>query len=257
MAIDHRRHYILILDTETANTLTYTDDNGNERMDMSSVLVYDCGWCVMDTKGNVYRERSFINKDIFEDEAELMCSAYYNWKIPRYLDDLASGKRVMSDTYHIRKTMLEDMEEYGITEVVAHNARFDINALNGTRRYLTGSKYRYWFPFGTVVWDTMHMARSVMHQMPTYKEFCEKHNYKSATGQLSTTAENLYRFIINDPGFKEEHCGLEDVRIEREIYNYCHRQHKAMVKELYPPKEASPEPTPIQRRILALAHYQN
>ena len=44
--IDKRRHYVLVVDTETANTLTETDENGKARMDMSCVLVYDCGWAV-------------------------------------------------------------------------------------------------------------------------------------------------------------------------------------------------------------------
>ena len=39
--IDKRRHYVLVVDTETANTLTETDENGKTRMDMSNVLVYD------------------------------------------------------------------------------------------------------------------------------------------------------------------------------------------------------------------------
>ena len=48
--IDYRRHYVLVLDTETANTIVQEDG----KMDMSNVLMYDCGWSVVDTKGNVY-----------------------------------------------------------------------------------------------------------------------------------------------------------------------------------------------------------
>ena len=49
MKIDKRHHYVLVVDTETANTLMREDG----KMDMSCVLMYDCGWCVMDTKGKV------------------------------------------------------------------------------------------------------------------------------------------------------------------------------------------------------------
>ena len=224
--IDHRRHYVLVLDTETANTIVQEDG----KMDMSNVLMYDCGWSVVDTKGNVYEERSFVNRDIFVYERELMCSAYYNWKIPCYVEDLQNGKRKMANTYEIRKAMLADMEEYRIIEVAAHNARFDLNALNTIQRWTTKSKYRYWFPYGTEIWDTMKMARDVIHKMPTYRKFCEEHNFLTANGRLSATAENLYRFIIKDPTFKESHTGLEDVQIEREIMFYCFRQHKKMRK---------------------------
>lgn len=246
--INKRRHYVLILDTETANTHVLPDG----KMDMSDVLMYDCGWSIIDTKGNVYRERSFINKDIFYDYADVMSSAYYGWKVPQYLQDIADGSRIVSNTYTIRKIMLEDMAEYGITEIVAHNARFDVNALNTIQRYMTKSKYRYWFPYGTVILDTMKGARDVIHKMPTYKKFCENHNYLTKNGRLSTTAENLYRFIINDPGFTEEHRALQDVQIEREIFWYCKRQHKKMNMRIYQNSEENFEPTEIQKQIMRM-----
>lgn len=227
--IDRRRHYILIVDTETANTMR--DDSG--WLDTSSTLVYDCGWAVMDTRGNIYRTRSFVNRDIFVYERELMASAYYANKIPIYLEGIKDGSRIMADTYEIWKCMMEDMEEYGITEVCAHNARFDYNSLNTLKRWTTKSKFRYWFPYGTEIWDSMKMARSVIHNMPTYRKFCEEHGLLTANGRLSTTAENLYRFIIKDPYFEESHTGLEDVMIEAQIVAYCYRQHKAMKKKLF------------------------
>lgn len=246
--IDKRKHYVLVLDTETANTI----QNGKQ-MDMSNVLVYDCGWAVVDTKGNTYVERSFVNRDVFCYERNLMKSAYYGWKVPRYVAEIQAGQRVMADLYEIRQAMIADMETYGITEVVAHNARFDYNALNTTERYVTKSAYRYFFPFGTEIWDTMKMARDVILKMPTYRKFCEEHGFLTANGRLSATAENLYRFIIKDPDFEEQHCALQDVQIEREIMWYCYRQHKPMQKKLWENEyEPLPEPTEIQKRIMKI-----
>ena len=247
--IDFRHHYVLVLDTETANTLT--DNDGN--LDMTNVLMYDCGWAVVDTHGGVYRERSYVNRDIFCGERELMQSAYYAKKIPQYVAEILAGKRIMSTTYEIRKQMLADMAEYHITEVVAHNARFDLNALNTILRYTTKSKYRYWFPYGTIIWDTMKMARDVIHKMPTYKAFCKEHQLLTKNGRLSTTAENLYRFILKDPTFEESHTGLEDVQIEREIMFYCYRQHTPMRKLLFEnTADPLPPPTEIQKLIMKL-----
>lgn len=227
--IDYRRHYVLVLDTETTNTLC--GENG--KMDMSNVLMYDCGWSIVDTKGNVYLERSYVNKDIFLYERQLMQSAYYANKIPRYWIDIWAGRRVVASTYEIRKQMLADIAQYRIVEVAAHNARFDHTALNVIQRWTTKSKYRFWFPSNIILWDTMKMAKDVILKMPTYKKFCEANGFITKTGRLSATAENLYRFIINDPTFIESHTGLEDVQIEREIMFYCFRQHKKMRKELY------------------------
>ena len=227
--IDKRRHYIIVCDTETANT--YTDENGKTQMD--SVLMYDCGWCVMDTKGNVYVERSYVNSDIFIHEKDLMKSAYYANKIPNYWRDIWNGKRKMATTYEIRKQMMEDMAKYGVREIMAHNARFDKMALNNIQKWTTKSKYRYWFSKDIVFWDTMKMARDVILKMPTYRRYCEKHGFLTTTGKLSAKAEHLYSFIINDPDFIESHTGLEDVQIEREIFLYCRKQHKKMRKALY------------------------
>lgn len=259
--IDRRRHYVLVVDTETANTLTETipaqiGENGEilkpetTRLDMSNVLVYDCGWAVADTKGNIYETASFVNRDIFNDERDLMRTAYYSSKIPRYIEDLRAGRRKMATTYEIRKAMLDTMERYGITEVAAHNARFDYNALNTTERYTTCSKWRYWFPFGSVeIWDTMKMAQDVICKMPTYKKFCKENGYTLANGAPRKTAEILYRFISGDSSFEESHTGLEDVLIEVQIMWYCFRQHKPMRKALFENREF-PENTNFQKELL-------
>ena len=232
MNLDRRRHYILVLDTETANTQT-TDEG---KLDMSSVLPYDMGYCIMDTKGNIYLERSFVIDDIFCGEWMLTTSAYYANKIPMYIRDLAKGKRTLARASQIRKQVHEDIEQFRIKEVCAHNARFDINALNNLMRWTTESRIRYFFPYNIEVWDSLAMARSVIAKMPTYRKYCEKNNLLTPTGRLSMTAESLYRFVRFDDDFQESHTGLEDVRIEREIILYCYRQHKPMKKNAFTKK---------------------
>ena len=238
LKIDHRKHYVLVLDTETANTI---ENDG--QLDMTNVLFYDCGWAVADTKGNVYRTRSYVNRDVFCYERELMQSAYYATKIPKYVLDIQLGKRQMADLYEIRQAFLSDLAEFGITEIVAHNARFDVNSLNTTQRYVTQSKYRYFIPYGIEVWDTMGMARDVICNMPTYIQFCKDNGYMTKNNQVRKTAEILYRFISGNEDFAEEHTGLEDVLIEVQIMAYCYRQHKAMPhKVLYESKATEDKP---------------
>lgn len=227
--IDRRHIYGIVLDTETANC--FTDEHG---LNTKNALFYDVGFQVADTHGRTYDEKySFVNSDIFVHEAELMKSAYYANKLAQYREDLASGKRVMATTYEIRKVLCEVIKKYNCQFVCAHNARFDANAVNVTQRWVTKSKYRYFLPYGLVWWDTLKMARSVLGKMPTYKRFCEENGYLTKTGQLRFTAEICYRFISRDNNFIESHTGLEDVEIETEILRYCHRQHKAMKKELW------------------------
>jgi hypothetical protein len=228
--IDRRHNYGICLDTETANTIV-TEDG---QLDMSNTLFYDLGFQVIDSHGRTYgKEFSFVNSDIFVHEAELMESAYYAKKIPQYKEDLANGTRTLANTYEIRKALCDVVDEYDCKFVIAHNARFDYNALNNTQRWTTKSKYRYFLPRGLEWWDTLKIARSVMGEMPTYRKFCEENGYITKTGRLRFTAEICYRFITKDNTFKESHTGLEDVKIESEILAYCHRQHKAMKKKLW------------------------
>lgn len=220
-SIDRRRHYILMVDTETANGL---DDP----------LVYDFGCAVIDIHGNVYETRSFVNKDIFRGCQDLMQTAYYANKIPRYWEQIWNGEREMRTYYEIRKEVRELMKKYGITEVAAHNARFDYKATNTTLRYQTSSKNRYFFPYGTKYIDTLKMATDTICKQPTYKKWCEINGYTyGKNNTCRKTAEIIYRYIKNDNDFVEDHTGLADVLIEAEILAHCYRQHKKMRKYLW------------------------
>lgn len=218
--IDRRHIYGVMIDTETANGL-------------EDPLFYDVGWQVIDSCGRCYKSRSFINADVFLAEKELMTSAYYAEKIPQYWEDIKEGKRILTSLYNIKKALAEDVETYNCKFISAHNAFFDYKALNTTQRYITKSKYRYFVPQGLEWWDTMRMAQSVIYKMPTYKRFCVNNGFMVSENRPKLTAEVLYKFITKDIDFVEEHKGLEDVDIERQILAYCKRQHKAMKKKLF------------------------
>lgn len=226
--MDKRIKYRIVLDTETCplqrNTTEVTPEN---------MWAYDIGWAVVDKRGTVYESRSFVNADIFLNEKISMTSSYYAEKIPMYWDDIKNGKRVLTSFKKIRATLIEDMQNYNVTEIYAHNMRFDYGTLNNTTRWLSKSKYRYFFPYDIEICDTLKMSRDVIGKMPTYKKFCEQNGYVTKRGNLRFTAEILYRFITKNNEFAESHTGLEDVMIEKEIMAYCFRQHKKMRRALF------------------------
>ena len=228
--IDRRHIYGIILDTETANTLV----DENDELDMSSVLFYDLGFKVIDSHGRDYGQKfSFVNADIFLGENELMKSAYYANKIPKYWEDIKAGNRILTSTYRIQQILKQISEYYNCQFVVAHNARFDYKSLNNTIRYITKSKYRYFLPKNLVWYDTLKMARHTIGKMKTYRDFCVENGYITKNNQLKFTAEILFRFITRNNDFIESHTGLEDVEIESEIFKYCYNTHKKMDKKLW------------------------
>lgn len=228
--IDRRRNYIIVMDTETCPL-----DREYNGVTPFNMFVYDIGWAVVDKHGNVYETKSYINKDIFYGEKDLMNSSYYANKLPQYFEDIKNGSRVVASWYEIRNDLVETMKRYETNIVCAHNARFDDGATKNTQRWLTKSKYRYFLPYGTEVWDTMKMCLDVVATMPTYKAFCEENGYmtRHKTPRPQVKAEVIYRFITGNNDFIESHTGLEDVLIEKEILAYCYRKHKKMRKKLY------------------------
>lgn len=228
MKIDKRKNYKIVLDCETAPC-----DRTLEEVTPINMLAYDIGWVVCDKYGNVYAERSFVNADIFLDEKELMQSAYYANKIPEYWEDIKAGRRILTSFYNIRKALLEDVELFEVEQIFAHNMRFDYGALNNTERWLTKSRYRYFFPYGVDICDTLKLSRQLIATMPTYKKWCVENGYMTKNNQVRLTAEILYRFISGNADFEEEHKGLDDCLIEKEILAYCYRKHKKMEPRLW------------------------
>ena len=197
----------LMLDTETTNEL-------------ECPFCYDVGFSAITDNGKVLEKHSYVVADIFLDK-ELMSSAYFADKIPQYWEDIKSGKRLLRKWSTIRAIVRDVMTQYGITTVIAHNMRFDYCSTNTTQRYLTCSKWRYFFPYGTKFACTLKMAREVFGKDEAYAKFCEEHEYTTAYGKPRFTAEILYRYLTNNLDFVESHTGLEDVEIEMEILLAC------------------------------------
>ena len=199
----------LIIDTETTNGF---DDP----------LCYDVGFAVVDRLGRIYEQKSFVVAEIFLNE-ELMCEAFFADKIPQYWEEIKSGVRILRRFSGIMFTIRRVMRKWNIKIAVAHNMRFDYNSLHTTLRYLSKSKYRFFFPYGTKFWCSLKMAKKVFADNEKYTAFCSENEYR-VNGHNRLTAEIIYRYLTHDNSFIEKHMGLEDVLIEKEIFVYCLRK---------------------------------
>ena len=214
---------IIVIDTETANTI---DDP----------FCYDIGFVVIDRTGKVYETHSYVIADIFLDEKEMMKEAFFADKIPQYWEDIKNGKRQLRRFQTVKRIFRDVCDQYNIKIIAAHNARFDYRSTNVTQRFLTSSKYRYFFPYGVEIWDTLKMAREIFGKDDKYGAFCFENGYMTKGGQRRYTAEILYRYLTRNNDFVESHTGLEDVMIEKEIFVECIKRNPEINGELWEKK---------------------
>ena len=214
-----KKDLYIVGDIETAN---FAED----------ALAYDVGLAIIDRKGNVYDRKSFIVSEIFVNEPDLMKSAYYAHKIPEYLAEIERGGREVATFYKVVALLKEWNTKYKPKAFLAYNAFFDMSGLNRTQRYITKSKYRYALPYGLQVQCIWHMACQTICSQKKYYDFCIKNGFVSKAGNISTSAETVYRFLTNNPIFQEEHKGLEDVEIEAKIFAECIKKHKKMNRKI-------------------------
>ena len=218
MKVDKRKKYFMVLDVETANT---TDSKHNDG------LVYDIGFTIMDKKGNIYAERSFCIKEIF-DWLDLMQSAYYAEKRPIYYEKMKNKEMEKVTIWEARQRIKKALEYFNISEVYAYNASFDYTTLNNTVRYLSGSGCRWFLPYGTQICDIWHIACQVLGVQKLF----QSENIRNDNGNLITSAERMFAYMEQNPDFEESHTGLEDAKIESQILARCLRTHKHIDKKI-------------------------
>ena len=214
-----KKEWYLIIDTETCNTI-------------EQPLPYDIGYAICDRYGNIAVERSFMVAEMFIEHKDLMKSAYFAEKIPKYWKDFKNGTREMKTLLNIRKQIHADMKQYNVKKVGAYNMGFDKRALNNDVRYCSKSFFRWFFPFGTEYFCIWHMACQTILNTTSYIKFALQNGLVSDKDNILTSAECCYKFLKKNVDFIEEHTGLEDVRIEVEILAECYATHKKMSKEI-------------------------
>ena len=133
--------------------------------------------------------------------------------------------------------LYEAIKRNNVRIISAHNARFDYRSLNLTQRYITTSRWRWALPWGMEWWDTLKMAREIFKADENYRPWCEERGYITLTNQAKLTAEVIYRYITGNEDFEEAHTGLEDVKIETEIFKYCLAKNPDIDGRLWKPKD--------------------
>lgn len=215
--MDKRKNYYLVLDVEGVG-------------ECSNALTYDLGFAIADKKGNIYEKHSYVIREIFEGQKELMKSAYYANKIPNYIQDISAGKRQVVDFKLARWILINTMKKWNVVAVCAYNAKYDRNALNNTLQFVTNGEKKYFFPYGTEIYDIWTMCAETICRQKTYHKLAKENNWLTNKGFIGSKAEQVYKYVIGNYDFVEEHTGLEDVLIEAQLMAKAFSLHKKMDK---------------------------
>ena len=212
--------YVLGIDTETI-------------MDLQNAMPFDIGGVVYDNQKDVIvKERTYLVRK-FVNNKYIILSSWSANKYERYYKPLLSTKskevRVES-VEQIAKEFTKLIKKYNIKYMFAHNGHFDYQAL---KRLFEDVGVKNPFEKLDVI-DTEMLSYKTITITKAYEKFCQEHRkvtklengkkesrFLTSTNRVRQTAESIYAFISKNANFEENHTGLEDIKIELEIFKYC------------------------------------
>ena len=128
------------------------------------------------------------------------------------------ARQVIMEKYgYITQQMIRDFKQYEIEYTFAFNSPFDTTVFDYNCEWFKTNN-----PFDTVkIRDIRGFVHNFIAFEQEYKDFCDQNQYYTESGNYSTTAETVYRYITNNTDFIEEHTALADSEIEWQILRYC------------------------------------
>jgi hypothetical protein len=194
---------IAIFDTETTN--------------LERPFCYNIGYVIFDTEtGENLVEKDFVVEQIWHN-IPLFSSAYYADKRPIYVDRMRARKTFLKKYGHITQEMCRDFKNFDVVGAYAYNSPFDEKVFNFNCDW-----YKCINPFDNIpIFDIRGYVHNKIAFTADYQAFCEANQLFTESGNYSTTAEALFKYISKQIDFEEEHTALSDSKIETEILKYC------------------------------------
>lgn len=191
---------ILVFDTETTS--------------LDKPFCYNVGYLVADTETKeVLKRADYVIEQCWHN-LMLFQSAYYADKRQIYIGAMRSRKTQLEKWGYVMQQMIRDIKAYEITHAYAYNSPFDEKVFEYNCDW-----YKTANPFDNVEIHDIR-AFAVNNIDDKYKLFCESNGLFTDSGNYSTTAETMYRYISGDIEFNEAHTALADSEIETEILFY-------------------------------------
>lgn len=189
---------VMIFDTETTS--------------LDKPFCYNIGYTIIniDTLETIV-ERDFVVEQVWHNPM-LFTTAYYANKRDLYVKSMRSRKTSMDKFGYICQRMIRDIKNFEVTSAYAYNSNFDEKVFNFNCDWFKCNN-----PFDNIpIFDIRGYAHEFLCN-DEFKIFCEENELFSESGNYSTTAETLYKYVSGELDFVEEHTALADSKIEAEI----------------------------------------
>lgn len=188
---------IIVVDTETTS--------------LDKPFCYNVGYVIANADTlEVYVEKDFVVEQVWHN-LPLFSTAYYASKRPLYVADMRAKRTTLKKWGYIMQEMKRDIAKYNVEIAYAYNSPFDdkVFAYNCD-----------WFktvnPIETLPFYDIRAYAIKAYVDNDYKAWCDTNECYTDSGNYSTTAETMYRYLFDDT-FEEAHTALADSRIELEI----------------------------------------
>lgn len=189
---------------------------------------YNVGYIIADRYGKIYKRHSFALPECFWENIKSavetgICLDMAKKNIQEILADGQHKKRnrkyksiSINEFYNL---LVKEIKRYKIRRLFAYNVTFDKSALNR----LFGER------FEDLVLEYCDIVTGILYTKlltKKYITFCKENGYITEKGNIQYKAEIVYRYLMGDFEFIEEHTGLADTLNEYEILLFVFRSHK-------------------------------
>ena len=142
--------------------------------------------------------------------------------------------------------MIRDFKAYNVELAFAYNSPFDKGVFEFNCEWFKCNN-----PFDNIeIRDIMNFVHTFMAFREEYQAFCDKHNLYTESGNYSTSAESVFRYITQNLDFVEEHTALADSLIEFEILRTCIIEYGAEITAIYKRYSSIPRKTPKELKVI-------
>ena len=222
---------IVVFDTETTS--------------LEKPFCYNVGYIIADLDGNIFCKKDFVVEQVWHNPM-LFTTAYYSDKKELYISRMKGKKATMEKFGYIMQEMIRDFKAYNVELAFAYNSPFDKGVFEFNCEWFKCNN-----PFDNIeIRDIMNFVHTFIAFRKEYQAFCETNELFTESGNYSTSAETLFRYITQNLDFEEEHTALADSLIEFEILRTCVIEYGADITAVYKRYSSIPRKIPKELKVV-------